>query len=94
MLRLVGWLLHLIMQVMLSYRNGIYKPELNTYILCAVKGFDACGYHSQHPHGRMPEKPLQILAPSKDQVTDQIYSSNLLWGKMSASFLRKEQSYT
>lgn len=76
-------------QVMRSCRNGTGKHTLS-----AVKGFNACGYHSQHPRGRMPEKLLQILAPSKDQIIDQIYSPNLVWSEMSKSFLRKEQTYT
>lgn len=59
-------------QVMLSYRNGICK-----HIPCAVKDFNASSYRSQHPHGRMPEKLLQILAPSKNQIIDQIYTQNL-----------------
>lgn len=62
------------------------------HILCAVKGFDACGYHSQHWHGRMLERPLQILALSRDEIID--YSSNLLWSEKSTSFLEKQQTYT
>jgi len=72
---------------MLSYRNGFFK-----HILSAVKGFNAGVYHSQHPRGRMPEKLLQILAPSKKIWIDQIYSPNLLWSEMSTSFLRKGQT--
>lgn len=76
-------------QVMLCYRNGTCMP-----ILCAVKGSNGCGYHSQHPCGRMPENLPQILASSRNQVIDQIYSPNLLWCEMSTSFLRTEQTYT
>lgn len=59
-------------QVVFSCRNGICKPGLSPYILCAVKGFNACGCHVQRPNGRTPEKLLQILAPSKCPIIDQI----------------------
>lgn len=39
---------------------------------CALKEFNACGCHVQHPHGRTPEKLLQMLAPPKCQIIDQI----------------------
>lgn len=77
---------------MLVYRNGICKPGPSTYILCAVEGFDACGCRSQHWHGRMLERPLQILALSRDEIID--CSSNLLWSEKSTSFLGKQQTYT
>lgn len=86
-LRLVGWLLHLMVQVVFSCRNGICKPESSPYILCAVKGFNACSCHVQQPHGRTPEKLLQMLAPSKCQIIDQICF------EVSVSFTREEQAY-
>lgn len=74
--RHVGQLLHLKVQVMLSCRNSTHRPELRDYVLHTVKGFDTCG--SQHPRLRIPEKLLQSLTPSKEQVTDQTFSPSLL----------------
>lgn len=77
---------------MLSYRNGICKSELSTYILFVVKVINACGFYSQHPCKRMPEKLFLILAPSTDQIRDQIYTPDLLWSEISTLSLRKEQT--
>lgn len=73
--------------VVFSCRNGICKLQPSPYILCAVKGFNACSWHVQHRHGRTPEKLLQMTIQMPN------YRPNLLWSEMSMSFWREEQAY-
>lgn len=73
-------LLHSVVQGMLSLRNSTQFRLGRASAFHTVKSIDVCGFISQYPRKRMPEKLLQSLS-SKNQITDWNYGPNF-WNEI------------